>query len=1112
MKKFLSVVLALVMTMSLVTIAAGAKDFTDDSKIAYNEAVDVISATKVVDGYTDGSFNPSATLTRGAAAKIICNLILGPTTGSSLTADAAPFKDVPASNVFAGYIAYCSQQKIISGYADGAFKPAGTVTGYQFLKMLLGALGYNSTNEGFTGANWSVNVAKLASSLELTKSNDSFVGSAAMTREEACLYAYNTLKATMVKYDNSGTSITVGGTTITTSPSKAESLENTATQSTQTIKHDGYMQFGEKYFKDLKLTSSASDAFGRPSNTWKYKTTEVGTYAKTADASYTEEVKLGTIYSDLGLGSTLAAKSITGYRNGVANSALTTKLASGVAKNSDTKIGGNGVLTEVYYDSDAETATIVLIDTYGGKVAAKRDATSVADAYVNINAQNNSGASAKFETTAFDVDDIVTYNYSLQSGEGIKNVAKAEQVTGTMTGYTSGKSVTVGGTTYKLNAAYTDDITDKLAGAVKYDVTLTLDKNGYVVDVDTEATSTNYAVVIKVTGEDTWNDAKARLLFTDGTTKDVVLSNSTVSSNVIDAGKNTQYITKNDLVSYRVSSSDKYSLTLLANESTKANATIISKGDSGISLTANVTGNTTTAQYANGKTIFLVATKSGSDTIYTAYTGIANVPTIKATTATDVTVATYCKSGTTATLIFIDATSSSATSVTSSSKDVIFVKGSDSTGMSHDSVKGDYWNYKAVINGEITTIDSANKISDYTMYDTVSYDKNNVATLTVNTTDVKGNGGTITGTVKASNNVIGLGSNYYSYTKDCKVFIIDTDGNISASSIGAISTNPDTAKDTVYFKLTDGDVSTIVIKEYKASTTPTVNTDDYAITFNGNTIDGVNYYTGKDHDNDAIVNVIQSILVNTGYTVSKVNYDGSAYTFSTTKGIVSADLTWTPGSAVPVECYKVSVNGTAQLVAKGTAISALPSAGKYVKIDGATPVLVSGAGNIVDGKSYDVGYYMLTVDSTDSFLKVGAKQAITGTGTGYVKSAAYTAYGDYTMTAADTTIATGYVSVAAAAAGTSTGDLAAATIGVTPAAASYVKVGNTVTVEVTIPATAAAVNTNGVTATVAVTGATAPAAQDVTLADVKAGKTLTFSITAGTTNITAITVTFADKA
>ena len=77
MKKFLSLVLALVMTMSLVTVSAGAKDFTDDSSITYKEAVDVISALGVVDGYSGGDFRPDDVLTRGAAAKIICNLILG---------------------------------------------------------------------------------------------------------------------------------------------------------------------------------------------------------------------------------------------------------------------------------------------------------------------------------------------------------------------------------------------------------------------------------------------------------------------------------------------------------------------------------------------------------------------------------------------------------------------------------------------------------------------------------------------------------------------------------------------------------------------------------------------------------------------------------------------------------------------------------------------------------------------------------------------------------------------------------------------------------------------------------------------------------------------------
>ena len=56
MKKFLSLVLALTMMTSLVTINAGAKEFKDDKDITYDEAVAVISEIGVVDGREDGSF------------------------------------------------------------------------------------------------------------------------------------------------------------------------------------------------------------------------------------------------------------------------------------------------------------------------------------------------------------------------------------------------------------------------------------------------------------------------------------------------------------------------------------------------------------------------------------------------------------------------------------------------------------------------------------------------------------------------------------------------------------------------------------------------------------------------------------------------------------------------------------------------------------------------------------------------------------------------------------------------------------------------------------------------------------------------------------------------
>ena len=109
---------------------------------------------------------------------------------------------------------------------------------------------------------------KLADDLELTKGNDEFVGSAAVTREEAALYALNTLKTLTVSYANKGTQITVDGVVISTGASAAQ--ENKTT-------------FMEENYKKLDVDTEDYDAVGRPSNTWTYDGEEIDTYADAAD-------------------------------------------------------------------------------------------------------------------------------------------------------------------------------------------------------------------------------------------------------------------------------------------------------------------------------------------------------------------------------------------------------------------------------------------------------------------------------------------------------------------------------------------------------------------------------------------------------------------------------------------------------------------------------------------------------------------------------------------------------------------------------------------------------------------------------------------------------------
>ena len=862
MKKFLSLVLALVMTMSLVTISAGAKDFDDNGDIDYKEAVDVISALGIVDGYSDGSFRPDGSLTRGAAAKIICNLILGPTTASALSASTAPFKDVPTTNVFAGYITYCAQRGIISGYGDGTFRPTGSLTGNAFLKMLLGALGYDSSIEGYTGANWQVNVIKQAVGIGLDDGNDDFVGSNTVTRQEACLYAFNMLQATMVKYDQKST-IVVGGVEInTTSTREDETFASVGAGADGNIDRDGKVQFAERYFTDLQKRGD-TDSFDRPATTWRYDGSSVGTYTDAADETYTAKVEIGEIYRDLGLSNTIPASDVTILEDGAAYTESGNEVSYAIARNDGKKFGDNGVLTEVFYDEDADTVVISMIHYYAGEITATRAASGTRDAYVTVAPKRTAsgGGTGNFDTNeSFDVDDLVVYTYSKKSGDvGVQSVELAETVTGTLTGYTAGSSVTVGGTRYSANATNKEQITStELGMAQSYDVTLMLDPYGYTLFVDTENATKNYAVVLSITpsGGDFNTDNRARLLLTDGTTVNVdvkVRSGSTVPSsldNTYDAPSTVGEINKGDIVRYTVNNKGEYTLELLADVNNNAAAgngttatTIVTNGTSQLAqLNANkFTGSNTwqipytTPVYANGETIFLVASQGTDGTIYTVYTGIKNVPTLLSSTTTAQTpVTVFCNAGQVASVVFVDLAAGNG-SYYSNSKDVIILLATSDSSTSYSTTEGTYYLYDAIVNGEYVEdfrVSNANAISTngtYPMFTNATYtdyDGVRVATLSGNAGVVSSGDASLGVPDKgvneaAKSGVVRLDGTYRAYADDVQVFVVNEDGDLTSETplgISAVVTSNDNA---VRYKVTDGEVSTIlVIEPAKASSTP----------------------------------------------------------------------------------------------------------------------------------------------------------------------------------------------------------------------------------------------------------------------------------------------------
>ena len=831
MKKFLSLVLALVMTMSLVTVSAGAKDFTDASKIAYDEAVDVMSAVKVIDGYTDGSFNPSATLTRGAAAKIICNLILGPTTASALVADAAPYKDVPTNHTFAGYIAYCQKTGIISGYADGTFKPANSLTGYAFMKMLLGALGYKADQEGYTGANWSINVAKRALNIGLADDLvGDFNGVKAVNREEACLYAFNTLKATMVEYDKNSTVI-VGNITIK-EQSDAKEMANTG-KTDGNIDKDGKMQFAEKYFTDLKGVAT-TDEFSRPATMWKVKSEEIGTYTDTADATYTKKVEIGDIYKDLGLGKSISAKKVSVYVDGVENP---DQPARDITKGDDkNKYGDNGVLTEVFYDNDNDSVVITEVNTYVGTITKTVKATDKKDAYVVVAPESEKPTNFKneFETDdKFEDDDYVLYTYSLKEKE-IESVAAATKVEGTVTvaensvtNNSDKKALTINGTKYKASAKISGENLSDVS--VKQDYTIYLDSYGYMIYVEENEAIGDYALIlnIKQGSADWYLGNRAELLFTDGTTKIVTTDKDYFTK---------KDMTKNQIVTYKVNDDGEYVLKALDSEKivTGEEKTLVMENNkAGIKIDG-------TTYTANSASTFVVA-DAGSTDDFTAYVGIKSAPSINTTGATGkddkASTYAYCKSGKMITVMFVFPGKN--VEINDATSNALFVANGSVSNLIHDK-DGDYFTFSAVVDGELKTVKVAQDVKVDGVKQTEKQIKKSFGGLFKSYTTDKGiitsvktyadyenyqdveNESAVNGTVSGIDKVskeytvkLGLQKNgEYKYTvtvdKDAKIFYVNTDDEISVSSYSAIAKDDN---DVVYAVVKDYMVKTLIVYE-----------------------------------------------------------------------------------------------------------------------------------------------------------------------------------------------------------------------------------------------------------------------------------------------------------
>ena len=134
-----------------------------------------------------------------------------------------------------------------------------------------------------------------------------------------CLYAFNTLQADLVEYGQRLTT-SINGTEVTLSTGGAQSRKwNSQQTRINHIREDDIIQFAEEYFRKLEKKRD-QDQFMRPSYTWIYDKTTIGTYVdwELLVEEYTSGVSVRDLYD--AIGSNLISDDdmdLTYYVNGV---------------------------------------------------------------------------------------------------------------------------------------------------------------------------------------------------------------------------------------------------------------------------------------------------------------------------------------------------------------------------------------------------------------------------------------------------------------------------------------------------------------------------------------------------------------------------------------------------------------------------------------------------------------------------------------------------------------------------------------------------------------------------------------------------------------------------
>lgn len=593
LKKVLALVLAFACAF---TMFAGAA-FTDAADIQQTEAVEMLSALGVINGYTDGSFKPNDTISRAEAAKMIYTIWNGGNDNASAFEGKSVFTDVYSGHWAEGYINFCYTNGIINGKGNSKFAPDDKVTGTELAKMLLICMGYQADKSGLTGTGYTQRTNALATQNGLYVDVTSSV-TAAMPRQYAAQIMYNALKADTVKWstdigdyekvrvtgwewrtDNNGNQVLVPVETNETMGSKCMSLatakglmlkkvEKEAGRDTYSLNNGAYTRVAIDY----------SNLIGQKVNVlYKQNQTDkvYGVYAhedsKVVASGFVgqleiangENVKVklnGTEYKVEAENTNTPNAATIVYRVNQDTTASTNLviLANGVVGNARTRNNAASEIKLIDNDGDGKVDTATYTPVKIGQVSA------VTKTSITV---NGVGTFKFADDTIYDgvaKNDYVRVISDNNVSEGGNHVEKLDVVNAKAEGTRNGE-VKIDGTWYKL--AYENGNYVSVTTNTTYDFTIVGNTVLYADETDGSVSKVAYISAVKggqpdnVLGTQDWT-RDVRMYFADGT--DATVTVSRLAGQKMTNAQASNLTATNDLYTYTKLSDGTYDIKVVS--------------------------------------------------------------------------------------------------------------------------------------------------------------------------------------------------------------------------------------------------------------------------------------------------------------------------------------------------------------------------------------------------------------------------------------------------------------------------------------------------------------------------------------------------------------------